>query len=144
MKPPKIYKTRSGTPYLPNGKTRFNLRDVSGVYVIYYKYDIAYIGSGGNCYKTFYHHFQGWKRDKQYRVIFEKDDTNVRARIIYTKTRQDALLIEKALLKKYPTLYNENETESEITKDDRKVINYVTGEETKPIITEETSDDLPF
>ena len=140
----KIYKTRSGTPYLPNGKTRFNLRNTPAVYIIYSGNKIAYIGSGVNAYKSFYRHFQDWRSSKQRRVTFGKFTTDIRARFIYTKTLKDAREIEQSLLNKFQTLYNNNQIDYEATPKEKQIVEQVTFEEAQPIITELDNFNLPF
>jgi len=140
----KIYKTRSGTPYLPNGKTRFNLRNTPAVYIIYVGNKIAYIGSGGNGYRAFYRHFQDWRSSKQRRVTFGKFSTDIRARFIYTPTEKAAREIEQSLLLKFETLYNNNQINFNPTPKEKQIATEVIEEEAQPIIITNNAEDYPF
>ena len=141
----KYYKTRAASPYFPDGKTRFNLRDTPGVYIIYEDGEAVYIGSGINCYKSFYRHFQKWNERQQYRVKFSKTDTSITARIIYTNTKEKAAKLETALVLKYRPRKNGNVyIDFEADKDEKRTAAEVEALPTRPIITAETSEDLPF
>ena len=139
----KIHKTKLASPYLPNGKTRFNLRGVPAVYIIYEKSEIVYIGSGKDGYKTFYRHFQKWIDRTQYRATFNKNNPNIKVRLIYCNTIKRAKDIEKALILKYRPEDNVNTFENfEADEKEKEIINFVTGERAGDIV--QYKSELPF
>jgi hypothetical protein len=97
-----MIKTRLKPPYNKAGKCTFKARNKPGVYMIFRDEVLAYVGfSASNCYKSFYRHFQDWSTSKQQRVVYNKQDANIKARIIYTNTGSQADKLEKALIIKY-------------------------------------------
>lgn len=138
-----ILKQRRLKPYQYNGKTTFNLRGKSGVYLIYKGNTIVYIGySGTDIYKTLYRHFQKWTDKNQKRVTYQ-DLKNITVRVVYTATKNHAFRLEKSLIVKYkpadnPTQYEEFTP----TKADVKKVNEYFDQNTSPIVHFE--GDLPF
>lgn len=123
----KIHKTKLATPYLPNGRTRFNLRGVPAVYIIFEKSEIVYIGCGRDGYKTFYRHFQKWIDRTQYRATFDKKNPNIKVRLIYCRTFDQAKKIETALILKYRPEDNVNTFENfEPDEKEKQIINLIT------------------
>ncbi len=138
----KILIQRRVKPYQSNGKTTFSLQGKPGVYLIYLKEKVVYVGySGTNLYKTMYRHFQSWKDKTQTRVVYS-DLTNITVRVVYTNTAGTASRLEKALIKKYNPVDNTvvypEVKESKLIAITEDYIN----EPIKPIITSE--EDYPF
>ena len=70
--------------------------------MIYEKDILRYVGySAANCYKSFYRHFQSWNDKTQQRVTYNPTNENIKARLIYTNTANQAAKLEKALIIKY-------------------------------------------
>ena len=144
----RIFKQVLTSPYYENEngtlKTVFNIRNKNGVYMIYHKGELRYIGLASDIYKTMYHHLgkQAWNNSKQYRAIY-KDIENVKVRVIYTKTFEIAKRLEAGLIFKYnpPDNYN---TYPEFEADDkeREIVNDFLDAKGQPIA--QFKGDLPF
>lgn len=140
-----MYKQRIAKPYkIVNGvkHTTFNIRNVPGVYIIYKKNTIIYVGfSGNNLYRTMYRHFQDWKKSKQYRAVYDPND--VKVRVIYCKTPIQAYRLEKALILKYDPIGNKHTYELfETDHYEKKELEKFEDSPVRPII--EFEDDIPF
>jgi len=84
----------------------------AGVYLIKDRGQLAYIGySGTNLYKTFTRHFQSWDDPQQQRVTYPQA-AHITARIVYTRTAQQAAALERALILKYRPKDNPNKLTS--------------------------------
>lgn len=107
-----IKRTRLLPPYKADGSTTFPARQKRGVYLIYRKRiigepELRYVGfSGVDVYKALYRHFQVWN-DKQAergergeRVTYAQAGRYL-VRVIYTRTKQHATELERALIVKH-------------------------------------------
>ena len=139
----RIFVQQRSAPYQKDGSTTFKLRDKSGVYIIFLKDKIDYVGySGTDIYKTLYRHFQKWNDKTQVRVTYNnlKDIT---VRVIYTKSAAIAQRLENALIVKYRPEANPNKYETkELTAQDENNLTEYIEQDTNPIIT--SDEDLPF
>lgn len=91
-------KTRLQPPYNENNKTNFKARKKSGCYLIYKDNVLRYVGySGTDVYKAMYRHFQSWNDRRQIRVTYT-NLKNIKVRVVYTNTPQQASKLEKALI----------------------------------------------
>lgn len=101
-----MYKTKVLPPYQDNGHTTFNKRATSGVYLIYKKNLLRYVGySATNLYRTLYRHFQNWESSYfgQRRVIY-KNLKDIKVLCVYTDNALQAENLEKAIIiKKNPS-----------------------------------------
>lgn len=96
------------TPYLENGKTRFNIRNKPGVYLIYKSRSLVYVGfSASDVYKALYRHLQEWNDPTQQRITY-KDLKKITVRVVYTKTGSKARQLEEALILKHKPPHNIN------------------------------------
>jgi hypothetical protein len=103
----KFFKQKLSPPY-KNGKPVFKLRNIGGVYIIYEKGKIVYVGySRTNLYRTLYRHFSKWN-DSQYRVVYSPKDENIKVKVIYTKASYMAKVLEQALILQHKPKDNEN------------------------------------
>ena len=138
-----IYKQRRAEPYHANGKTKFNIQNRPGVYMIYKNDVLKYIGySGTNLYKTLYRHFQSWKDKTQIRVTYPKFN-GITVRVIYTNTANQACNLERALIVKLKPKDKPNKYEQYTLKisDLKKVTEYIN----EPVSDIARYDkDLPF
>jgi len=107
-------KSRKHTPYKA-GKPFFKTRKRPGVYIIY-KNDVpAYVGySSNDVYLRMYRHFQSWEDRRQIRVTYVKNDEQIKVRVIYCNTAQQAKRLEYGLILKLqptdnPRKYSEND-----------------------------------
>lgn len=95
-------------PYLENGKTRFNIRNKPGVYLIYKSRSLVYVGfSASDVYKALYRHLQEWNDPNQQRVTYAKLK-NITVRVVYTKSGAKARQLEEALILKHKPPHNIN------------------------------------
>ena len=140
---PKIYKQRRTAPYHANGKTKFNIQNRSGVYMIYKNDELRYIGfSGTNLYKTLYLHFQSWEDKNQIRVTYKRL-SGITVRVIYTNTSAQAMNLERALIVKLKPKDNPNKYEEYVLKPaDNEKLNEYYKATTKAIAQYE--GDVPF
>jgi len=94
-------KSRLTPPYDNKGRTMYSKRGKIGVYMIYKDNVLRYVGySGNDLYKALYRHFQTWNDKSQQRVVY-KQLNDIKVRVIYTRTKQQAANLEKALILKY-------------------------------------------
>jgi len=85
----------------------FSKRKSPGVYLIYKNSLLVYVGySGSDVYKAMYRHFQKWTDVTQVRVTYNPEQ--VKARVIYCNTAQQAAGLEKALIIKRKPKDNPN------------------------------------
>lgn len=92
---------RAATPYI-DGRPRYKERGRPGVYVITDRGRPVYVGfSRRDVYKTLYRHFQSWPDRSQIRVTYNRNNPEIKARIIYTNTPAQAANLERALIIKY-------------------------------------------
>jgi hypothetical protein len=140
-----MYKQRKAAPYkIINGKqhTTFNVRNTAGTYLIYDLDDnLIYVGySGTNLYRTLYRHFQQWN-DNQYRAVY--NPAKVKVRVVYTRSKAEALNLETALIIKFRPRDNENKYLQYTTelKEDLALQEYLDSD-TQPIV--EYKEDIPF
>lgn len=140
----KIFKQRRVKPYQANGRTTFNLQGLPGVYLIYVNDVIDYIGfSGTSVYKALYRHFQKWNDKSQVRVTYNKKQSNITVRVVYTRTKQYAFKLEKALINKYHPKSNPSQYETyEPTNGDIEKLDEYLASQTNPIA--EFYGDIPF
>lgn len=133
-----MIKSRFTLPY-KNSKPVYTAQR-SGTYLIFDKRinKIVYVGySGYNLYKTLYRHFQSWV-DEQYRAVYDKNDTNILVRVIYTTPKRSKQL-EKLLIEKYLPRDNQLKIlKYNFTINDRKLMKNFDNE---PLTN---NDDLPF
>lgn len=95
-------------PYLENGKTRFNIRNKPGVYLIYKNRSLVYVGfSASDVYKALYRHLQTWNDPNQQRVTYAKLK-GITVRVVYTRTSTKARQLEEALILKHKPADNIN------------------------------------
>lgn len=95
-------------PYLENGKTRFNIRNRPGVYLIYKSNKLMYVGfSRTDVYKALYRHLQEWNDSTQQRITY-KQLKNITVRVVYTRTGIKARQLEEALILKHKPPHNIN------------------------------------
>jgi GIY-YIG catalytic domain len=122
-------------------KTSFNIRNKSGVYIIYEGKKVVYVGeSSNNLYRTMYRHFQSWNDDTQYRAVFNPDKVKVRI-ILCTATQ--ATKLEAALILKYYPEKNKNRYEGFTTdSSEKKVLEKFENLEDSPIL--EYTETVPF
>lgn len=139
----RIFVQQRVPPYQKDGSTTFKLRGKSGVYIIFKKGLIDYVGySGTDIYKTLYRHFQKWNDKTQVRVSYS-DLKDITVRVIYTKDAKVAQRLENALIVRYRPEANPNKYETkDLTATDEKNLTEYINEETNPIIT--SDEDLPF
>lgn len=99
---------KAQSPYLENGKTRFNIRNKPGVYLIYKSRSLVYVGfSASDVYKALYRHLQEWNDPNQQRITY-KNLKNITVRVVYTKTGTKARQLEEALILKHKPPHNIN------------------------------------
>ena len=139
----RIFVQQRVAPYQKDGSTTFKLRGKSGLYIIFLKGKIDYVGySATDIYKTLYRHFQKWNDKTQVRVAYS-DLKDITVRVIYTKNAAIAERLENALIVKYRPEANPNKYETkELTATDENNLTEYINEETNPIIVSE--EDLPF
>lgn len=98
-----MQRTRLVPPYDPNGRTTFPARERSGVYLIFRRGLLYYVGfSGSDVYKALYRHFEVWNdasRDRA-RATFPRGGST-RVRVVYTDTSEQAARLETALIVRY-------------------------------------------
>lgn len=132
---------KAQSPYLDNGKTRFNLRNTPGVYLVYENSKLVYVGfSASDVYKAMYRHFQKWTDKNQQRITF-KDLKNITVRMVYTKTGSKARKLEGALILKHKPPLNINQYDGFITDESEKKV--LKEFETAGIYTGTYDDDNP-
>ena len=96
-------------PYNDKGKTTFNLRNQSGVYLIYKANVLQYVGfSRTDVYKALYRHLQKWNDPAQQRIVF-KDLKGITVRMVYCKSGAMAQRLEGALILKHKPPLNINQ-----------------------------------
>ena len=97
-----VYPFNTGYGYKRIFKERFR----PGAYIIKKGKEILYIGfSGTDVIKTMYRHFYTWS-DSQYRAVFNRNDKNIKVRVIYTNKAEQAAKLERALMIKYNPKFN--------------------------------------
>lgn len=138
-----IYKQTRTRPCFKNGKTVFNLQKKPGVYLIYRREEIVYIGfSGYNLYKTMYRHFQTWNHKNQIVVTYSRSP-EITVRVVYTNTALRAQKLEKALILKHKPKDNPNKYEQyTLTPKDEENLKAYADEPINDIIRGES--DYPF
>ena len=139
-----MIKTKIHSPYIKKGnkeKTFFSDRFSSGVYIVYDKNKIIYVGfSSTDLYKTMYRHFQSWGTSKQYRAIFNRNKHKVR--VVYC-TAKKAYDLEKALILKHKPEMNEQTYDMyEPDNKEIKVLNEYFETDIAPI--NEYKNEVPF
>jgi hypothetical protein len=133
-----VIKSRQNSPYL-NGKPYYTAQR-PGTYLIYRAGRLVYVGfSSYNVYKTLYRHFQNWNDPQQVRIVYDKNDPNIKVRVIYT-TAARARKLEKAIIIKYQPKDNPDKYENylDLNRQESKVIAEAENEFTS------NNDDLPF
>ena len=152
-----FFKSKLYAPYDKNGKTNFPIRNKSGVYLIYKKQTLSagnklklvYVGfSTKDLYKTMYRHFQNWDGyilPDQTRVIY-KNTKNIKIRVCYTNTAQQANQLETALILKYKPKDNPRKYEKYAAdKNEIKILDQFESLESKPIIVnKQYNEEDPF
>lgn len=94
-------KSRLTPPYDNKGRTMYSDRGKTGVYMIYRDNVLRYVGySAKDLYKALYRHFQTWNDKSQQRVTYKRLN-DIKVRVIYTRTKEQAANLEKALIIKY-------------------------------------------
>lgn len=105
-------RTRLLKPYKEDGSTTFPARQKRGVYLIYRvrllgEPVLRYVGfSGVDVYKALYRHFQVWndrqanRGERSERVTFSPPGS-YRVRVVYTRTKAEAVELEQALIIKH-------------------------------------------
>ena len=143
-----FYKTTVSAPYYfkPNSmaaSTKFNLRNVGGVYLIYKNDTLLYCGySKNNVYRTMYRHFQDWEKSPQVRTIY-KNLKDIKCRVIYCKNGKDAARLEKAIILKHKPKDNTNKYDQyNIDFKEVQIYDLVTGLKVNPIIV--NNEETPF
>lgn len=133
-----MIKSRQNSPYI-NGKPYYTAQR-PGTYLIYRSGRLIYVGfSSYNVYKTLYRHFQSWYDPRQIRVTYDKNDPNIKVRVIYT-TAARARKLEKAIIIKYQPKDNPDKYENylDLNRQESKVIEEAENEFTA------NNNDLPF
>jgi TATA-box binding protein (TBP) (component of TFIID and TFIIIB) len=133
-----VIKSRQNSPYI-NGKPYYTAQR-PGTYLIYRSGRLVYVGfSSYNVYKTLYRHFQSWNDPQQVRIVYDKNDPNIKVRVIYT-TAARARKLEKAIIIKYQPKDNPDKYENylDLNRKESKVIEEAENEFTA------NNDDLPF
>lgn len=133
-----MIKSRQNSPYL-NGKPYYTAQR-PGTYLIYRAGRLVYVGfSSYNVYKTLYRHFQNWNDPQQVRIVYDKNDPDIKVRVIYT-TAARARKLEKAIIIKYQPKNNPDKYENylDLNRQESKVIAEAENEFTA------NNDDLPF
>ncbi len=104
-------RTRLLPPYKPDGSTTFPARQKRGCYLIYRKRligepQLRYVGfSGVDVYKALYRHFEVWndrqadRGERSERSTFDRSRHVVR--VVYTRTKAEAVQLEQALILKH-------------------------------------------
>lgn len=134
---------KAQTPYLDNGKTRFNIRNVPGVYLIYKNSELVYVGfSASDVYKALYRHLQSWNDKHQQRITF-KSEKGITVRMIYTNSGAKARKLEGALIIKHKPPLNINKYDGFITDESEKKL-LKDLEEAKIHSVLNSEEDLPF
>jgi len=93
-------RTKYLPPYTATGRTTFPARGRPGVYVIKKAGKLRYIGfSQSDVYKAMYRHFQSWNDNSRPdpRVVY-RNLADIRVRVIYTDSAQQAARLERALI----------------------------------------------
>lgn len=117
---PSLVVQKALSPYLENGKTRFSIRNVPGVYLIYKNKELVYIGfSASDVYKALYRHLQSWKDKHQQRITF-KSEKGITVRMVYTTSGAKARQLEGALIIKHKPPLNINKYDGFITDEKEK------------------------
>lgn len=140
-----LYKQKLSAPYkIENGKkkTVFNIRFKAGVYMIFKRSKIVYIGfSGSDVYKALYRHFESWNDKTQIRITY--DPNKVKVRLIYCRTYIQADRLEKALILKYKPKDNPNKyIQFEADDKEKEILTEFIDTDTQPVA--EFNQDLPF
>ena len=133
-----MIKSRQNKPY-QNGKPYYTAQK-PGTYLIYRNGLLVYVGySSYNVYKTLYRHFQNWNDPQQVRIVYDKNDPNIKVRVIYT-TAARARKLEKAIIIKYQPKDNPDKYENylDLNKQETKIIEEAESE----FIS--NNEDLPF
>lgn len=133
-----MIKSRQNSPYI-NGKPYYTAQR-PGTYLIYRSGRLVYVGfSSYNVYKTLYRHFQSWQDPRQVRVTYDKNDPNIKVRVIYT-TAARARKLEKAIIIKYQPKDNPDKYENylDLNRQESKIIEEAENEFTA------NNNNLPF
>ena len=144
-----MYKTKVLPPYQDNGHTTFNKRATSGVYLIFKKNILRYVGfSSTNLYRTLYRHFQKWEGTYfgQRRVIY-KNLKDIKVLCIYTDNAAQAENLEKALIIKKKPIDNPHKYKKYTTepKEDKAYTTYTSAPTSDIIYNPNLKDeDIPF
>lgn len=145
----KIVKTKKKPPFYKNPlkmarSTSFPIRNESGVYIVYIKNKIVYVGSGKDVYISMYRHFYPYNdSDIQKRTYFKKLD-GLKVSVIYTKTQAIARKLEAALIIKYKPKNNTNTFDDfELDTSDKKLLVDL-YEQPLVDIQQYKGEDLPF
>lgn len=141
-----VRRTPWASPYTDDGRTRFPVRDRPGVYLIrpatfLWGEPVVYVGhSRKDVYKTMYRHFQTWNdrtRSREKRVTYPRSGYEVR--IIWTRTGEQAVQLEAALILKLQPRDNPNKLAGyQLTSDGRKFAELAASARTIP------TDEPPF
>lgn len=128
-------RTRLLKPYKEDGSTTFPARQKRGVYLIYRvrllgEPVLRYVGfSGVDVYKALYRHFQAWNdrmadRGERGERITYSPPGSYRVRVVYTRTKAEAVELERALILKYRPTDNPDKLEGyELTTDGKAMAN---------------------
>lgn len=117
---PSLVVQKALSPYLDNGKTRFSIRNVPGVYLIYKNKELVYVGfSASDVYKALYRHLQSWTDKHQQRITF-KSEKGITVRMVYTSSGAKAKQLEGALIIKHKPPLNINKYDGFITDEKEK------------------------
>lgn len=137
-------------PYKSNGiATTFNIRHKPGVYIIFEKKLVVYVGySAVNVYNALYHHFSKWNDKRQdKRITYDKNNNDIKVRVIYTNSKYFANNLETALIIKLKPRDNKNKywLEYEMEKKENEAFDLYTNTKLNNLITHDfTNKDLPF
>jgi len=138
-------KTKLKPPYTDEKKTTFKARKKSGCYLIYKNNVLRYVGySGADVYKAMYRHFQSWNDKRQIRITYY-NLKDIKVRVIYTNTPQQASKLEKALIIKLKPTDNPSQywLNYDIDKSEEKIYTNYIETKASDIMTFK-GEDLPF
>lgn len=122
-------------------KTTFDIWQKSGVYIIYEKRKIVYVGeSSNNLYRTMYRHFQSWNDESQYRATF--DPNKVKVRVILCTALQAAKLEAALILKYYPQKNKDLYKGFKMDSSEEKILEKFESLKDSPIV--EYTTEVPF
>ena len=137
-------------PYKKNGiATTFPIRKKAGVYIIFIKTKVVYVGySGVSVYNALYHHFSKWNDKRQgKRITYDKNNKDIKVRVIYTNSKYFANNLETALIIKLKPRDNKQQywLEYQTEQKENDAYDLYTGAKIGNLITHDyTNKDLPF